>query len=336
LRLLGGLGILLVCIFTVAYFFYGLQPVSFATGESGTSAAATVKEFRIAKGDGFKEIAATLSRESLIQSIAVFKLYTLITGRAQDFQPGIYEVSTAMSVPEIVSLMTRGGMNEISVTVPEGSTLKDIQTQLAGVGIAKDREFGSYDVGTLAAEYPFLKDATSLEGFLFPDTYRFRPDASADEVLDVFLSTFERKAWPLLQGKRDWYETLVLASLLEREVPEFNDREIVAGILLKRLDRGIPLQVDATVSYVKCDGAPRNCDGATVTKADLKIASPYNTYQHLGFPPTPISNPGQSAMQAARDPEASPYLYYLSASTTKETIFSRTLEEHNANRARYL
>lgn len=334
MRLLGGLGVLLVCIFTVAYFFYGLQPVSFTGTE--TSAEAVVKEFRIARGDGFKKIAAGLSQESLIKSIAVFKLYTFLTGKAQDFQPGVYEVGTTMSVPEIVGLLTRGGKNEVTVTVPEGSTLKDIMGFLAEAGIAKDKDLSSYVPGTLAATYPFLERAESLEGFLFPDTYRFRPDASSDEVLAVFLSTFEQKAWPLLQGKRDWYETLILASLLEREVPDFTDREIVAGILLKRLARGIPLQVDATVNYVKCGGAPRGCPSPTVTRADLKIASPYNTYQHLGFPPTPISNPGQSAIQAARDPEASPYLFYLSASTTKETIFSRTLDEHNANRLKYL
>ena len=334
MRLLGGLGVLLVCIFTVAYFFYGLQPVSFTGTESG--AGAVVREFRIAKGEGFKGIAARLSQESLIKSIAVFKLYALLTGRAQSFQPGVYEIGTTMSIPEIVALLTGGGKNEVTVTIPEGSTLKDIDGYLAEAGIAEDADLAEYVPSTLASTYPFLAEAASLEGFLFPDTYRFRPDATADEVLAVLLSTFERKAWPLLQGKRDWYETLILASLLEREVPEFTDREIVAGILLKRLDRGIPLQVDATVNYVKCDGAPRGCTEPTVTKADLKIASPYNTYQHLGFPPTPISNPGQSAIRAARDPETSPYLYYLSASTTKETIFSRTLDEHNANRVKYL
>ena len=129
---------------------------------------------------------------------------------------------------------------------------------------------------------------------------------------------------------------MILASFLEREVREFDDRQIVAGILLKRLRVGIPLQVDATISYAKCGGALRSCEEIIVTRNDLALASPYNTYQRLGWTPTPIANPGEAAIKAAVTPRSSPYFYYLSAKETKETVFSKTLEEHNLNRAKYL
>ncbi|MEK7077064.1 MAG: endolytic transglycosylase MltG, partial [Patescibacteria group bacterium] len=137
----------------------------------------------------------------------------------------------------------------------------------------------------------------------------------------------QEKAWPVLRGKDDWYERLTLASYLEREVPEFQERRLVAGVLLKRERIGMPLQVDATLSYAKCNGALLKCPNVAVTRNDRSIASPYNTYERLHFTPTPIANPGESAIKAAASPEESPYLYYLSAKKTGETIFSRTLEE---------
>mgnify|MGYP001588311823 FL=1 len=140
----------------------------------------------------------------------------------------------------------------------------------------------------------------------------------------------------MLEGRENWYETLILASILEREVPEFEDRQIVAGILLKRIKNIMPLQVDATISYVKCGGAIRECENPRVGRNDLNLSSPYNTYQVLGWPPGPISNPGLPALQAALAPKTSGYLYYLSAAKTGATIFARTLEEHNLNRAKYL
>ena len=337
MRLLGGLGfICIIVLFGVAYFFYGLQPVSSEVGEQGTQRSPEPIVFKISKGEGFRDIAGRLSRSSLIKSIAVFKTYAFLTGRAQRFQPGVYELSPAFSVPEIMNLLTAGGKNEITVTVPEGSTVKDIASMLAAAGVVSDESLATSSPDALADRYPFLKGQTSFEGFLFPDTYRFHPGSSNEAALSVFLDAFQSKAWPLLEPHEGWYTMLTLASLLEREVPEFADRQVVAGILLKRLARKMPLQIDATVSYAKCGGEMRGCTSLIVTKSDLTFSSPYNTYQRLGFPPTPISNPGVLAIQAALTPTASPYLYYLTASATKETIFSKTLEEHNRNRVRYL
>lgn len=339
-RVLSVLGIVLFLIVLVAYFFYGLQPVSSQGGVSGGSVRTPgeVKQIRIVKGEGFKEIGAELSRDTLIKSISIFKMYSIITGKAQKFQPGLYEVTPAMSVPQIVDLLTSGGKNEATVTIAEGMTLKDISSALVGAGVLGKEGISEFPFKTKAFtdSYPYLANADSLEGFLFPDTYRFNLNSSVEEVLKIFLDNFNTKAWPLLQNNKNWYDMLKLASILEREVPNFDDRQVVAGILLKRLNLGIPLQVDATVSYAKCNGEFKTCASAQITRSDLQIISPYNTYKRLGLPPTPISNPGQIAIKAAGSPQKTAYLYYLSVAKTGETLFSKTLDEHNAKRAKYL
>lgn len=337
LRSLASLGAVLFLILMVAYFFYGLQPSS--AGEENLDGAdpdVSSVQFIIVKGEGFRGISARLSKHSLIKSIFVFKLYSLLGGKVQRFQPGVYELSATMSVPQIVDVLTTGGRNELTVTIPEGSTVKDIDDILTASGVIEKGSFINYSLGDLEATYPFLAQVNSLEGFLFPDTYRFEINSSINVVLERFLNNFSAKAWTLLSEKRGWYDFLILASFLEREVPDFNDRQLIAGILFKRLEIGMPLQVDATVSYLKCNGRIRGCSNAVVTKGDLNLSSPYNTYQRLGWTPTPIANPGEAAISAALNPKPSPYLYYLSASGTKETIFSRTLEEHNRNRVKYL
>lgn len=329
LRFLLGIGAVLFLILTVAYIFYGLQPNLEKNGEK-------TELFKISKGEGLKEISARLSQEGFIKSIIVFKFYSLISGRAQKFQPGVHEISATMSIPQITRILTSFGKNEVTITIPEGLALKDIDSILANAEVIEKGSLINFSLEELKADYEFLEQVNSLEGFLFPDTYRFEVNSGVNEAVRRFLDNFQKKAWPLLSQEKNWYDFLILASFLEREVPDFNDRRVVAGILLKRLKLAMPLQVDATISYLKCNGELKGCDDIVVTKRDLTIASPYNTYQRLGWTPTPIANPGQSAVRAAVEPETSPYLYYLSAKDTKETIFSRTLEEHNRNRVKYL
>ncbi|MEK7465195.1 MAG: endolytic transglycosylase MltG [Patescibacteria group bacterium] len=332
LRFLFVLGGILLFIVLVGYFFYGLQPAT-----SVETLGGEIVHLKITKGEGFKEIAAHLSRESLIRSIGVFKLYAILTGRAQKFQPGAYELSPTMNVPQILDMLSRGGRNEVTVTIPEGSTLKDINDLLTSAGVLEgEATLSGYAFEKWKTVYPYLADAKTLEGFLFPDTYRFKINAPPEDIIERLLSNFDSKAWPIIKDQVDWYDRLVLASILEREVPTFEDRQMVAGILLKRIALKIPLQVDATIGYAKCGGELKNCKNSLVTKNDLSLSSPYNTYQHLGWPPGPISNPGEAALSAAVKPQKSPYLYYLSAAKTKETLFSKTLDEHNTKRARYL
>lgn len=337
-RFMVALGLAIVLLLGLGYFFYSLQP---------TFAKDTPIEFKISKGESFRSIGARLSQHSLIKSISVFKFYSFLTGRATRFQPGIYELGYGMSVPQIVSHISTGGENEVRVTIPEGSTVKDIDYLLSKAGVLKEGDLENYNIDSLNEKYVFLNhtfnefsvDMSILEGFLFPDTYRFNVDENPEKVVEVMLDNFEEKAWSLLKNRDNWYEDLILASFLEREIPSYEDRRIVAGILTKRNGSGIPLQIDATISYVKCNGAFLGCNKSdlNVVNNDLKtVSSPFNTYMKKGWTPTPISNPGEEAIKASINPKQSPYWYYLSAKDTGETIFSRTLQEHNLNRQRYL
>lgn len=333
MRFLFSLSAILLLLVGIAYFFYGLQPAAVPEEETREGGIVT---FKIAKGEGFREIGAKLSRGGLVRSLSVFKLYALLAGKAQMFQPGVYELSPAMSVPEIVGALTEGSKGDVLVTIPEGSSVKDIDAILAEAGVVKKGALAALRPEAFVLEYPALANLSSLEGILFPDTYYFAVDSTAETAARRMLGTFMRKGFPLLEDESDWYQTLTLASLLEREVITFADRQTVAGVLLKRVRLGMPLQVDATVAYAKCAGAFRECGDLLITKNDLSFPSPYNTYGRRGFPPTPIANAGQHALKAAAEPVTSPYLYYLSAKGTQETIFARTLEEHNANRVKYL
>lgn len=327
LRFLISLGIVLALILIAAYFFYGLQP-SYARENPVT--------FRVEKGESFRTIGARLSQESLIRSIAVFKSYSILTGNARKFQPGVYELASTMSVPQIVDFLVAGGKNEVTLKITEGWTVKDIDAALASSSIITSGALSNFPFKTLVSQYPFLNQ-NSLEGFLFPDTYNFELNSSPETVLRRFLDTFNIKVWrPTLASQNGWYNSLILASYLEREVVSTADRRLVAGIILKRLKLGMPVQIDATVSYAKCGESFTNCREPGVAKADLKIDSPYNTYVRLGLTPTPIANPGQNAVQAALSPQTSGYLYYLTDAKSGKTIFSKTLDEHNANRAKYL
>jgi len=330
-RFLAALGVAIILLIGLGYFFYGLQP---------TLAVETQQNFKIEKGDSFREIGARLSQKSLIKSISVFKIYSILTGKATKFKPGKYNLEGDMSVPEIVGTLSVGGNNEIKVTIPEGSSIADIDKILFEKGvIKKEDQVEDFAIDSLSKDFSFLRNMSSLEGFLFPDTYRFHLDSNPEKVVRVMLKNFEEKAWKKLEDKDNWYDDLILASFLEKEVPEYEDRQIVAGILMKRLNNGMPLQVDATISYVKCDGAFLDCDKSNlkVVNEDLdRVSSPYNTYKRKGWTPTPISNPGLEAIKAAINPKPSPYWYYLSAKEDGETIFSKTLEEHNINRYNHL
>jgi len=160
-----------------------------------------------------------------------------------------------------------------------------------------------------------------MEGYLFPDTYLFLPFAETEQIIGTMTDNFKKKAGDV--GK----DIVIMASLIEKEVPDIGDRKIVSGILWKRLKLGMALQVDAVFPYIT--GKQK------VLSDDLKIDSPYNTYLHKGLPPGPISNPGLDAVEAAKNPQETSYLYYLSGKDGK-THFAKTFAEHLKNKEKYL
>lgn len=330
----GGAGVFLSACFGVLFVaFLGLGYLAYGLQASGGETAEIVVE----SGESFKSISQKLSQKNLIRSVSAFKIYSLVTGSAHKFKPGVYRLAGTMSAPQIVGLLTRGGQDDVTVTIPEGTSLKDAEAILKNSGVLSASSSLDSVFPSLAKEYPeFLSGKKTLEGFLFPDTYRISMNSDAEDVARVMLDNFQVKAWPLLQKDSRWYEKLISASVLEREVPLFEDRQVVAGILLKRIRLQMPLQVDASVIYGKCAGSFKNCENLLTKSDTVSVNSPYNSYQRLGWPPTPISNPGQAAIRAALSPKDSPYLYYLSSRPSGETMFSRTLEEHNEKRAKFL
>jgi UPF0755 protein len=313
------------------------------------------KTLEIMPGAGFRDIAYKLSDEKIIRSPKTFMLYGILSGAAHQLKPGNYFLSSGSSTPAIIGVLERGPAIDEAITFPEGITLKDMDILLSRVGILSP--FGrslegktegaliNFPIKSLASEYVFLKNISNLEGFLFPDTYRFFFSSTPEQVVRKMLDNFEKKAWPLLQACQksnvkcqmlDVKQILTIASLLEKEAPDYLDRQMIAGVFYRRLNAGIALQVDATLVYVKCAKAFLTCDNPKVYRSDLNIQSSYNTYSHNDLPPGPIGNPGLDSIKAALSPVKSEYLYYLSDPKTKKTIFSKDLEEHIENRAIYL
>lgn len=282
----------------------------------------------MAKGEGMANIAKRLEEQGLIKSAFGFKIYSLITGAAANFKPGAYQVPVTARGKDIAKLLVRG-VGGVKVTIPEGATVADIDHLLAVNGIMRKGELIEQDG----------KQGTSLEGYLFPDTYIFSAGMPAADVIAVMRANFAKNIGPLIAklSLADQRKTLIIASFVEKEAKYPKDRTAVASVINERLILGMPLQLDAANVYAKCKGAYLSCTSADreLTKADLALDGPYNTYTRSGLPAGPIANPGLDAFRAAIAPQGTANLYYISNPKTGKLIFAETLEEHNENRQKY-
>lgn len=265
---------------------------------------------RIEDGLTLSQIGARLKERKIIKSNFFFTAFAKITGREDGIKAGDYFFEKPISLFVVVSRLSSAdfGLEPVRVTVWEGMALKDIAEVFSG--------FENFN------KKKFLAETDGMEGYLFPDTYFFLPNAGTEAIIRAMRNNFSRKA-----GEID-YDTLIMASIIEREAADRGDRRIISGILWKRLKTGMPLQVDAVFPYIKGKAG-------RVFFEDLKIDSPYNTYLYKGLPPTPICNPGADAIDAARNPVESPYWYYLS-DKKGVTYFASTFKGHKTNRAKYL
>lgn len=330
------------------------------------------KVFLVQKGEGTKEISLNLKKQSLIKNVLLFRIYAINTALANKLQAGEYLLSPSMAISQIVGKMAKGDVITEKITIIEGWNLRDIGWNLENRGLYQAEElfeligFPLIDYSTksgemslpqdFSSEFAFLQDKpknVGLEGYLFPDTYYLRKQEISnsrqlqDLVTDI-LNNFDKKLTADLkeevkrQGKTI-FEIITMASMIEKEVSKYEDREIVSGILWKRLKADMPLQVDATLNYIIpmvessriLDEIRTGKKTVEISLADTKIDSPYNTYKYEGLPLGPISNPGLESIKAAIYPKDSDYWYYLST-PEGETIFSKTLEEHNRAKAKYL
>ena len=291
----------------------------------------------IPRGRSASQVAQELYKKGLIRSPFVFKFYVQLTGKTKNIQAGEFQLSPNLSIPEILEVFSKGPL-QLWVTVPEGLRREEI----AGRFI-EGLEMQGAQAETFGQE--FLESSEGKEGFLFPDTYLFPRNATASAIVKVMNQTFEKKIDDELRGviaKSDFTleETITLASIIERETKTSEERPIVAGIFMNRIDIGMGLQADATVQYAvaseRCTVDSGQCNWWPIlTKEDLAIDSPYNTYKFKGLPPAPIANPGLSSIKAAIYPEDSDYFYYLHDPGGK-IHYAKTLSEHNENVRKYL
>lgn len=270
--------------------------------------------FLVKKGESAKDIALNLKDQGLIRYSSFFRVYALLQGKEDELKAGEYELSFNMNVPEIIYKLSSGDRIKTTITIIEGWDLKDIKEYLEEQGIKGDLDQG-------------------LEGYLFPDTYEIFPEESLEEIIEKMLANFEDKISPFEQEivlqKKTVLEIVTMASLIEKEVRSLEDKKIVSGILWKRLEIGMPLQVDATITYITGRKTTK------ISQEELEIDSPYNTYKYKGLPPGPICSPGLESIEAAVYPQETDYWFYLST-PEGETIFSKTLKEHNQAIAKYL
>jgi len=261
-----------------------------------------------------------------------------LRGSFLSLKAGQYSFEPGLNLPQVIDKIERGeamlGDNEVVLSISEGQDLEDVNSRINFVGQ------GHIDLAKIKADYfvgryPWLSinnaKYNTLEGFMFPDTYRLEKGSDINVVLRKVLKNFEAKTLSLRNQshllQKDFYQILVVASILEKEVPP-KDMPLASGVIWNRLKIGMSLQVDATLVYAL---------NRPITLADTKtLNSPYNTYKNKGLPPTPISNPGLEALDAALHPQASDYLFYLTNPVDKSTVFSKTAEEHNLARAKYL
>lgn len=332
--------LILVAVAALAVWFGGLF-----VSESwfGGTPSPTPIIFVVEEGQTATDVAAKLQRDGLVASSWRYRLYGRVDSAATRPKVGEYQLRKGQSYREIARALALGpARDEVQVRIIEGWTLEDIADHLEkNYQIPSDVSAALMGHGlnrapfasSLREDYPFLKNLPrnrSLEGYLYPDTYRVwgdqLPDSLVRKQLDEFASMFSTTTvGPQSSPLKTLDDVIILASIVEAEVRDTSDRRMVAGIFLNRLEAGMALQTDASISYLTGSGRSRS------TAKDLSIDSPFNTYKYPGLPPAPINNPSADSIRAVLNPSPNDYLYFLT-DTAGNVYYGRTLEEHAENR----
>jgi UPF0755 protein len=298
---------------------------------------ADARSFVISRGEANASIARRLEADGFVRSALGF-LYALYdTGRETALQSGTYTISAALTTREITKVFEKAPGEQAVLRVIEGWRLSELATAVnkAFPSIAKEDFLKAAVVGqrrnTVLAGLP---PETPLEGFLFPDTYFFKPTATPPQIIDALLDQFEQRVGRTLRQaaadrKSSVYDLVKLASIVEREARDRKESPTIAGVYANRLKIGMKLDADPTIQYAI--GEWRE-----LTLADLEIDSPYNTYKVAGLPPTPICSAGEAALKAAAAPADVPYFFFVAKNDgTGDHAFAKTAEEQEANRVKY-
>lgn len=309
----------------------------------GSPVVGATKRFVVEPNTSVSQVANQLTEEGIIPRAVWYRVYAFLSSAARNPKPGTYVLQPGQRFSQIASTLALGPEgDEVQVRIIEGWTIADIAALLQQEQAVSPEEFtrvvgeggdrASFDVDW-RTKFAFLKDLPanrSLEGYLFPDTYRVWRGQLPGGLVSKQLTEFDQriggeKVTSASAPLKTLDEVIILASIVEKEVSKPDERKMVAGIFLRRLREGMPLQSDATVNYITRSGRSRS------TSEDLQIENPYNTYKNKGLPPGPISNPSETAIRAVLEPTPSSYRYFLTDEQGK-IYYGRTLEEHAANR----
>lgn len=289
--------------------------------------ASDEKIVNIRPGDNARVIAAKLADSGIIGSKSMFIVLTKLRGADRNLQIGSYIFGGRANLWQTVSRLLEGKSEAITITFPEGlslyKTLKKIDR--SSLMPYDSLRYAATDTSLVRRLTGF--QVPSLEGFLYPETYSFSIALSADSILAIQTQEFFKR----LQQEGidpyttpDFYQKLILASIVEKEAGPASEREVIAGVFINRLQRGMRLQSCPTVDYIL---EPKGIKREVLSYNDTQLPSPYNTYMHAGLPPTPIANPSVASIKAVLNPAKHAYLYFF-ADRKGRNIFSRSYEEH--------
>lgn len=284
---------------------------------------------RIEHGLGTAAIARTLRQAGVIQY--EWQIYAAhILNPAARLQAGEYRFAQPSSALTVFDRIRRGDVYFFEFTVPEGSNRWDIARLIEATGIMSAGDFLNASAAPSLIR-DLAPNAPSLEGFLFPSTYRLRHSTTAMELTRSMTAEFRRQ-WKRLDPKLDPLETVTVASLVEKETGVAGERSIVAGVFRNRLAKGMRLDCDPTTIYA---ALLENRYTGVIHKSDLLNQNPYNTYQNVGLPPGPIANPGAAALEAALKPAETDYLFFVAKAEGGGHVFSATRAAHEKAVAAY-
>jgi UPF0755 protein len=317
--------------FLVVLLVLGLLAVSLVYVDFMRPAGPPAETFvEVVPGMSSRAIGTLLAGHGIVRSRYAFDLWHRLHGGT--LKAGEYRFDQQATLPAVYNRIVRGDVYTRTVTIPEGFNLFDIAQAVEDAQLGSKESFldaASQDVALVADLDPGAKN---LEGYLFPDTYRFQRRQTPTQMLTAMVKRFRQNSASIgLEG--DYHRVVTLASLVEKETPVAADRPMVASVLENRLTKDMPLMTDPTVIYAAL--LEKQYRG-TIYQSDLKRDSAYNTYRHAGLPPGPICSPGVASLQAAMHPAKSDFLYFVAdASASGHSRFAATLEEHERNVSAY-
>jgi UPF0755 protein len=279
-------------------------------------------DIEVKQGVGISELSETLFEQKIIRSPLMLKLAVMVLGQKGKILSGEYRFNYPQNLFTIASRLSEGrfGFSKVKIVIYEGSTASD----MALIILKSIPNFNAPAFAVLAKPY---------EGYLLPDTYIFYENVGAREVIKVMQDNFNKKAKPILDkyklSEDGIKKVITIASLIEEEVRDYQDKRIVAGIIKNRMDKNMFLQFDTPFWYIL------NKTSAEITLKDLAMDSPYNLYKNKGLPPTPISNPGLESIEATLNPLPTKYFFFLTDKDGK-VHYAETYNEHLKNRAKYV